>query len=94
MSVASVFQGSPANAALLRIGSAIIAAGGGGAGAIVVNDAAITANSVVICWGIGAADATALTFSVDTLVASTSFTIRSNANATAAKQVGFAVLKY
>jgi hypothetical protein len=93
MSAASIVQGSPAAPRLLRQGTAIIVSGVGN-GQIDVPDAAITANSVVICWGLGAGDTTALTFSVDTLVPGTSFAIRANADATANKTVGWAVLKY
>jgi hypothetical protein len=94
MSAASIVQGSPAAPRLLRQAVATIPLGVGGAGKIDVPDAAITVNSVVVCWGLGVADATALTFSVDTLVAGTGFTIRANADATANKNVGFAVLRY
>ena len=93
MSVASVFSGSPAAERLLRIGAAIIAVGGY---TIAVPDAAITANSVVVCWGLGATEAVggATSFSVDTLVPGVGFSISSDVITIAAKNVGFAVLHY
>lgn len=91
MSAASVLQSSPASIDLLRTGSVVILTG---ASTSVVVDTAITANSIVVCCGLGAADATALRFSVDVVSAGVGFTVRANANATADKSVGFAVLKY
>jgi hypothetical protein len=91
MSSASIVQGSIAAPKYPRSGSAVIAAG---ASTSVVVDTAITANSVVVCCGLGAADGTALRFSVDVVSAGVGFTLRSNANATAAKSVGFVVLQY
>lgn len=91
MSVASISSGSPAYIDNLRQGVARIAIG---ASSSTVADAAITADSVVMCWGLGAADATALSFSVDVVSAGVGFTLRANANATAAKEVGYAVLRY
>ena len=91
MSAASVLQGSPASIDLLRSGSVVILAG---ASTSTVADAAITANSIVVCCGLGAADATALSFAVDVVSSGVGFTVRANANATANKSVGFAVLKY
>ena len=93
MSVASVFQGSPANADLLRIGYATLALGGY---TVAVADTAITANSVVICWGLGAVEAVggATSFSVDNINPGVGFTITSDVVAIAAKNVGFAVLQY
>lgn len=92
MSVASILSGTPAGIAdFARANSAVIPLG---AALIAVADTRITATSVVVCWGVGARDATALTFVVDALIAGTGFTIYTNANATAAKTVGYAVLKY
>jgi hypothetical protein len=93
MSSASIVQGSPAAPSLLRQGVATIAATGY---TVLVPDAAITANSVVVCWGLGAAEAVggATAFSVDALVPGTGFSINSDVVAIAAKNVGFAVLKY
>lgn len=91
MSAASISAGSPAYIDNLRQGVARIAIG---ASSSTVADAAITADSVVMCWGLGAADATALSFSVDVVSAGVGFTLRANANATAAKEVGYAVLRY
>lgn len=93
MSAASQLQGSPASADLLRLGVATIAAAGY---TVAVPDAAITANSVVVCWGLGAVEAVggATAFSVDALVPGTGFSINSDVAAAADKQVAFAVLKY
>ena len=64
-----------------------------GAATIAVANTAITAGSVVMATGTGAADATATTFDV-ALTAGTGFAINANANATAAKQVSWFVVKY
>jgi hypothetical protein len=96
-SVASQKSGVPASETLLRQGTATIAAA---AFAAAVADTRITANSVVICWGLGALDGNpatptgARTFCVDTLVPGTGFSIRSQAAAVADKSVGWAILKY
>ena len=98
MSAAAHFQGTPASVDLLRQGTATILATAYATAQIV--DAAITANSVVICWGLGALDGVpatptgARTFCVDTLVPGTGFIIRSQGAAVADKLVGWAVLKY
>jgi hypothetical protein len=92
MSVASILSGTPAGLGeYARVGVATIPAA---AAVIAVADTRITATSVVMCWGVGAADATAKLFAVDVLVAGTGFSVATNANATAAKVVGYAVLKY
>jgi hypothetical protein len=91
MSVASILSGTPAGLAeVARVGTATIALG---AKIVTVSNANVTANSFIIVWGVGAADATAFVFSVDNLAAG-SFQIGTNANATAAKTVGYAILKY
>ena len=78
---------------VLNEGTASIASGSAITAAI--PDARVKADSVIVCWGVGAANATALTFSVDDIIANTSFKIGTNANATvAAKSVRWAVLKY
>jgi len=60
---------------------------------VVVNVVGLTATSVVVCWGLGAVNATATSFDVDVVTAG-SFTIKANAAPTvAAKNVGWAVLK-
>ena len=97
MSAAAHFQGTPASVDLLRQGTALISAGDALTAQIV--DAAITANSVVICWGLGAADGNGTTtgargFCVDTLESGIGFVVRSQAQAVADKRVGWAVLKY
>ena len=95
--MAQFLEGSPAvlneqaPVRVLSSGSATIALG---TKIVVVADARVTANSVIMCWGSGAADTTAVAFSVDVIVANTSFSIGSNANATAAKSVSYAVLQY
>lgn len=90
-SVASILSGTPAGLAeVARVGTATIALG---AKIVTVTDAKVTANSFIIVWGVGAADTTALVFAVDNLTAG-AFSIGANANATAAKTVGYAILKY
>jgi hypothetical protein len=94
---ASIVQGSPAAPRLLRQGTALISAGDALTAQIV--DAAITADSVVICWGLGARDGDGTTtgargFCVDTLAPGAGFVVRSQAVAVADKRVGWAVLKY
>lgn len=96
MSAASVLNASPASIDFLRTGIAVIPAA---AATVTVADAAITADSIVVCCGVGAADATLYAYAVDVVSAGVGFTIRgvgtnAAAVATAAKQVGFAVLKY
>jgi hypothetical protein len=65
-----------------------------------IADARITANSVIICWGLGALDGNpatptgARTFCVDTVTANSGFVIRSQGAAVADKQVGWAILQY
>jgi hypothetical protein len=90
-SVAAIQQGTPAAESPLRQGTATIALG---AKIVAVADTAITASSLVVAWGIGAADATAFVFSADVINAGVGFSIGTNANTTAAKSVGWAVLRY
>ena len=95
--MAQFYEGSPAVSSeqaplkVLRQGTATIAVG---TKIIAVLDAQISTNSVVVCWGLGAADTTALAFSVDVISANVGFSVGTNANATAAKNVGWAILKY
>ena len=90
-SVASILSGTPAGLAeYANFGTAVILLG---TKIITVTDAKITARSVILVYGIGAADATAFVFSVDNLTAG-SFQIGTNANTTAAKTVGYVVLRY
>ena len=91
MSSAFILSGSPASPIVLRSGTSVIPAA---SKVIAVADTAITASSVVVCWGVGAQDATALSLNVDVLVAGTGFSIVSEAVAAANKTVGWAVLKY
>ena len=91
---AQVFQGSPASVDLLRQGSVRFAAGAAAGDVVTVADAAITADSVVICYGLNAGDATAFGFCVDAVIAGTGFSVRAVTAVAAAKIVGFAVLKY
>jgi len=95
--MAQFFEGTPAvlseEAAFrpLASGSATIAAA---SNTILVRDGRITANSIILCWGVGTKDTTALSFSADTFVAHTSFNINANAAATADKTVRYAILRY
>jgi len=87
-------SGAPASNSLLRTGVATIAIG---ATSVVVNDTAITANSVIVCWGLGAAQGAgdATVFSADALVVATSFQVRSDQPVAGVdKQVGWAILRY
>jgi hypothetical protein len=90
-SPAANLAGTPAAETPLRVGNATIAPA---TGSIAVADTAITLNSIVVCWGLGPIDNTATSFSVDNLAAGVGFSIVCDANATAAKQVGYAVLRY
>lgn len=91
-SVASILSGAVAGIdEFARVGTATIALG---QKIIAVADTRITANSVILVWGVGAADATATAFSADVLSAGVGFSIGANANTTAAKVVGYAVLSY
>jgi hypothetical protein len=94
MSVAAHFQSTPASVDVLRQGQVRFElAADGGTATVVVPDAAITVNSMVVLSGIGT-NATALVFTVE-LNAGVGFTIRTGAAATvAAKLVNFSVLKY
>ena len=91
-------SGVPASVSLLRQGTATISLGTYATAQIA--DTAITASSVVICWGLGALDGNpatptgARTFCVDTIAPGAGFVIRSQGAAVADKQVGWAVLKY
>lgn len=92
---AQVLQGSPASVDLLRVGQVVFRpAAAGGAATLVVPDTAVTANSVIVVSGVGAVDATAITFSVNVITAGASFTIKTEAAASADKLVNYAVLKY
>ncbi len=97
MSVAQLLKGVPAGLALpanllpIAVGTSTITIGTDN---VVVANPAIQQGSIIICWGDGLVDATALTFSVDNLIADTSFRISANANATADKAVNWAVLRY
>lgn len=91
---ALVFQGSPASVDVVRSGFVYFPAGAVANTLINVADINIKSDSVVICWGVGTADTTALSFIVDVVTASTGFSIRSVNAVNAAKTVGFAVLKY
>jgi len=104
MAAAVHLAGANASETPLRVGFATILASGN---TIAVPDTNITANSVVICWGIGVADARVLTFSVDNIVAGTGFNISGGfpsytSGATtipaqtfaANKAVGYAILRY
>ena len=97
-SVASQQAGVPASESLLRHGTATILATAYATAQIA--DTSITANSVVICWGLGALDGVPATptgarsFCVDTLAPGAGFIIRSQGAAVADKAVGWAVLKY
>jgi hypothetical protein len=93
MSAASIVQGSISAPKYPRYGSSVQLAAGAPV-VVDVPDAAITANSVVVCWGIGAADATSFTFNVDEVIAGTGFVIRCRDAATANKRIGWAVLQY
>lgn len=94
-SVAAHQSGSIASETPLRVGTTAIANGGY---SVQVNDTAITANSVIICWGIGAVEgvAGATAFSVDNITAGSFYINSDQAVATAApgKAVGYAVLRY
>jgi hypothetical protein len=88
------FQGSPASVDVPRQGNVYFPAGAAADTLIAVPDTAITADSVVICWGAGAVDGTAFVFVVDVVNPTVGFSIRSTLAVTAAKRVGWAVLKY
>jgi hypothetical protein len=96
--------GSIASETPLRVGFSTILASGN---TVAVPDTNITATSVVVCWGIGVADARVLTFSVDNIVAGVGFNLSGGfpsytSGATtipaqtlaANKSVGYAVLRY
>ena len=91
MASAVQLGGSPASPLFVRSGLATIPAG---AKVVVVADLDITASSIVVCSGSGAVDATAFVFSVSALTAGASFTIETQANATADKVVSWAILRY
>ena len=94
-SVAAQQSGSIASETPLRVGTATIANAGY---SVQVTDAAITANSVIICWGVGTVEAVggATVFSVDNIVAGSFYINSDQAVATAApgKGVAYAVLRY
>ena len=92
-SPAAFLYPSPGALALLRQGTASIPLLATTTGPIA--DTAITANSVIVCWGVGDANATATSFSPDALIPGASFTISSDVAPTInAKTVGWAILKY
>lgn len=86
----ALVSGTPAYFKPLREGVATIAIG---QSLINVPDAAITANSMVMVMGI-TNDATANVFAVDNISVGAGFDIRANANATAATNVRWWVLRY
>lgn len=88
---AAMFSGSPAGLTPIRTGTATIAAAGT---SIAVADTLISANSIIVCNCADDGDATALVFSVGALSPGASFTIKTNAAATAAVVVRYAVLRY
>jgi len=87
--------GSNASETPLRIGTATIANAGY---SVQVTDSAVTANSVIICWGVGAVEAVAgaTAFSVDNVTAGSFYINSDQAVATVApgKVVGYAILRY
>jgi len=87
-------SGAPASNTLLRQGTATIALGQIRTAQIA--DTAITASSVILCWGIGAGEVAggATVFSADVLAPGAGFTVGTDAIAIAAKDVGWAILKY
>ena len=92
MSAAVFLSGTPAAPDVLRQGTASIPLL---ATIIAVPDAAIKADSVVVCWGVGAVNATATAFSIDVIDPGVGFSVSSDVAPTiAAKTVGWAVLKY
>ena len=96
--MAQFFEGSPAvlseRAPLLPLREGTATVPNGAKVTAVINDSRVSATSVIVCWGVGVADGTATAFSVDVIVANASFRIGANANATADKTVGWAILKY
>ena len=83
----------------LREGNAVFTVGAGANTTVIVPDARLTANSIIVLTPIGAVNATALTFKVDNVLfpptASAGFTIYADAAATVnAKTVRWAILKY
>jgi hypothetical protein len=94
MSVASILSGTPAGLAeYARVGTSSIATTG--TQTDIIPNTNVTANSVIVCWGIGAANTTALVFSVDIITGEAGFRIKTNAAPTVAvKEVAYAILKY
>lgn len=96
--MAQFFEGSPAVLSdsapvrVLRQGTATVPAAAQVSAAI--PDARVSSTSVIVCWGVGVADTTATAFSVDVIVNNASFRIGADANATADKTVGWAILQY
>ena len=97
--MAQFFEGTPAVLSevappyVLRQGTESIASGAKVSGTI--NDTRVTSSSIIVCWGIGAANAGSSAFAADDIVANTSFKVGSGANmSAAAKSVGWAILKY
>jgi hypothetical protein len=93
-SVASILSGTQAGISqFARVGTSSIALLATQTAIIV--DAKVTANSVIVCWGTGAANTTALVFSADIITGEGGFRIKTNAApTTAAKDVAYAILKY
>lgn len=93
-SVASILSGTPAGLAqFARVGTSSIALLATETALIV--DAKVTESSVIVCWGIGAVNASATSFSVNILSTDGGFKITADAApTTAAKGVAYAILKY
>lgn len=92
MSVSQILSGVPAGLSqFASVGEAVILAG---SDVVIVPDTRITAQSVIVCWGLGQADGTARVFSADDLIPIVGFSLYSNTTATANKRVGYAVIKY
>lgn len=97
--MAQFFEGTPAVLSevappyVLRQGTESIASGAKVSTAIL--DPRVTPSSIIVCWGIGAANAGSSSFSAENIVANTSFQVGSGAAmSAAAKSVGWAILKY
>lgn len=88
-SPAAILSGSPASPTVQLKGTGVIAAAAVRTGVIAVPG--VSASSVIVAWGVGAADATATVFSAD-VVSAGSFTISAGVAATADKNVGWAIL--
>lgn len=92
-SVASLLSGTPAGLAeYAKVGTSTIAIGQV-LGATINDTNVKLASTVIVCWGIGAADATAKAFSAN-ILADGQFQIGCNAATTAAKTVAYAIVRY